>query len=93
MKPADLETVVQERLASAQKEIRHSIRCVDKGMPLAAERNPIRLRDRLRTKAKLSRDEADAVALGIRAFADATPKTRTRLLRQRGAEAHLRPHD
>ncbi len=87
MSIADLEAVVQRRLARANADIVHSLECVAAGNPLAAERNPARLRARLQQKAKLSREEAEAVALSVEGVSKATEGVRAELLGGRGPEA------
>jgi endonuclease G, mitochondrial len=65
----ELEAAVRSRLATAATQIKNSLEFVRQGNPLGAEWDNKRLIARLQTKALLSRDEAEAVTLGIRALA------------------------
>ena len=87
MKNQDLERIARARIARARKSIDRSLQCIDQGNPLAAEVDPERLRKRLQTKAALSREEAEGIALGIRAFARASATDRPKLTGQKGPEA------
>lgn len=62
-----LEAKVQSRLQQAKAQIENSLRNIAQRNPLGAEPDRQRLRERLQTKALLSRDEASAMALGIEA--------------------------
>ncbi|MCA1600277.1 MAG: DNA/RNA non-specific endonuclease [Acidobacteria bacterium] len=66
--PQSVENAARRRLAKTQGQIRASLAAIASGNPLAAEWDRERLRERLQTKAMLSREEAEAVILGIRSF-------------------------
>jgi endonuclease G len=87
MKLSDVAEVAQRRVLQAQAQIERSMACINDGIPLAAEQDDRRLRRRLRTKAMLAREEADAVALAIRAYSAADDGTRKRLNESGGPEA------
>jgi endonuclease G len=82
-----LETIARSRVRTAESQIAHSETCIHAGNPLAAEQQPQRLRERLQAKASLAREEASAMALGIEAFARATPQERTAMLHEGAPEA------
>jgi endonuclease G len=63
-----------------KSEIRRSLDYVAEGNPLASEQNSARLVARLMARNSMSREEAEAAAMGVRAFAEATPKQRERIL-------------
>ena len=83
----DVERVARERIASAQNQIMRSLARVREGVPLAAEWDSQRLRNRLQAKAALSREEAEAITLGIQAVGEATPEQRREYFKERGPEA------
>jgi len=60
-----LEQAVLNRLQVASGQISHSLRCVARGNPLAAEEDTTRLKARLRAKAELTPYEAEVAARGI----------------------------
>src|SRR5580765_5533710 len=86
-RPQELESVVAARIARSTPEIKHSLICIAQGNPLASEPDPKRLRDRLQTKAGLSRDEAEAVVTGIRSRSPVPGAERMALLDFGGPEA------
>jgi endonuclease G len=63
------------------------LKFIEDGNPLAAEYDERRLRSRLQAKAGLAREEAEAIALGIRAYANAAPAERAELTKTSGPEA------
>ncbi len=83
----DVEQVARERISSAQNQIMRSLARVREGVPLAAEWDSQRLRNRLQAKAALSREEAEAITLGIQAVGEATPEERREYFKERGPEA------
>lgn len=66
--PPSIEIGARRRLVKTQGQIRASLGAIASGNPLAAEWDRQRLRERLQTKAMLSREEAEAVILGVRSF-------------------------
>ena len=86
-----VEHVARRRIAKKQAEIQRSLNFAAQGNPLAAEKNPARLVARLMAKNGMTREESEATALGIRAFAEMTPQKRESMLRdgagRGGAEA------
>jgi endonuclease G len=82
-----LERVARARVERARDQIRHSEECVKEGNPLAAERDPKRLKARIQAKASLSREETDAILVGIEGFSRMTDEERTRVTGARGPEA------
>lgn len=92
--PPRIERAARERLLLAEKQIRHSLRSVAEGNPLAAEWEPDRLVARLQAKAPLSRGEAESVALGMRVLAREAAVRRTLTAEQRGGpETHFGTFD
>lgn len=71
---AGLERSVRRRLERCEGQIDHTLLAVRRGNPLAAEPDRERLEARLRTKADLSREEAEAVAIGIRSTGIPRPR-------------------
>jgi len=69
-----LEAVVRRRLANADADIARSLSQIASGNPLGSETDPARLVRRLQTKAQLSREEAEIVALAIRSQASTASK-------------------
>jgi len=61
--------VAQERIHKNRDIIKQTIANVAAGNPLASEKDPVRLVDRLMAKNLMTREEAEATAIGIRAFA------------------------
>jgi endonuclease G, mitochondrial len=74
--PAELTKVVEQRLRSAQAQIRNSLTFIANGNPLASEPDPQRRVRRLQSKGELSRSQAEMVSMGIEASikrSDLTP--------------------
>jgi endonuclease G len=67
-----LAQIAGDRIAKNEAEIRQTLSNVEAGNPLASEQNGERLVTRLMAKNGLTREESEAAALGIRAFAFAT---------------------
>ena len=63
----ELEKIARERVERSHGQTMNSLQSIANGNPLAAEPDSQRLLARLQTKALLSRDEAEAIAVGIRA--------------------------
>src|SRR5262249_4739818 len=61
--------VARERIFKNRNIIKQTIANVAAGNPLASEKDPVRLVDRLMAKNLMTREEAEATAIGIRAFA------------------------
>jgi endonuclease G len=78
--PADVERIARKRIADKQNEISRSLGYVAAGNPLASEQNTAPLVARLMAKNNLSREEAEAAAMGIRAAADTSPKQRAKIM-------------
>ena len=83
---ARVERVARRRIAQKQAEIQRSLNFAAEGNPLAAEKNPARLVARLMSKNAMTREEAEATAMGIRAFATMTPQKRESMLRETATE-------
>lgn len=69
--------VAQERIIANRDEIKRTMANVTAGNPLASEKNPERLVDRLIAKNLMTREEAEATAVGIRAFSNMSAAART----------------
>lgn len=82
-----LNQTVCARVERARAEIERSLKWVDLGNPLASEPDTTRLINRLKTKASLSREEAESIATGIKAFSTMSPKQRAAFTKTRGPEA------
>jgi endonuclease G len=61
--------VAQDRIFKNREIIKQTMANVAAGNPLASEKDPVRLVDRLMAKNLMTREEAEATAIGIRAFA------------------------
>ena len=61
--------VARDRIFKNREIIKRTIANVAAGNPLASEKDPVRLVDRLMAKNLMTREEAEATAIGIRAFA------------------------
>ena len=79
--PIEVERVARARIAANAGEIRQTLSNVADGNPLASEKNPARLVARLMAKNVMSREEAEATAIGIRAFATMSGDQRTKMMR------------
>lgn len=84
--PARLEQIARKRIAEKDAEIRRTLGNVADGNPLAAEKNPARLVARLMAKNGMTREEAEATAMGIRVYAEMSLEKRGEMLRM-SAEA------
>lgn len=83
--------VAQQRIIANREEIKRTMTNVAAGNPLASEKSPVRLIDRLMAKNLMTREEAEATAIGIRAFSGMSAAERTAVLSEGtdapGAEA------
>src|SRR5262245_57981505 len=84
--PAEVGRIARQRIVKNQSEISRTLDNVAAGNPLASEKNPARLVARLMTKNSMTREEAEATAIGIRAFAEMSKDKRQQMLRM-SAEA------
>jgi endonuclease G len=66
-KDLEVECVAMTRIAKSEAQIKESLKNIAAGNPLGAEKDNARLVRRLMTKNQLSKEEAGAVARGIRA--------------------------
>jgi endonuclease G, mitochondrial len=76
--------VAQERIIANREEIKRTIANVAVGNPLASEKSPARLVDRLIAKNFMTREEAEATAVGIRAFSSMSAAERTGIFSEGG---------
>jgi endonuclease G, mitochondrial len=76
--------VAQERILQNREAIMRTVANVAAGNPLASERNSVRLVDRLMAKNLMTREEAEATAIGIRAFASMPAAERADILARGG---------
>lgn len=68
-KDIQVERIAKERIASTQGQIKESLKNIAAGNPLGAEKDTPRLVRRLMSRNQLSKEEAGAVARGVRATA------------------------
>ena len=90
-KEQEVERVAKARIASTRTQIKESLKNIAAGNPLGAEKDTPRLVRRLMSRNQLSKEEAGAVARGVRATAAMIEKSQQPLSRERlgelGAEA------
>lgn len=84
--PLEVERVARKRISNNQAEIERTLDNVSAGNPLASEKDGARLVARLMAKNNMAREEAEATAVGIRAFDQMSKTDRKKALRL-GAEA------
>lgn len=68
--PPEVEQAALRRVQRTEAEVSNSMKHVAAGNPLAAEPNKERLVERLQSKALLSREEAEAISVGIHAMTE-----------------------
>lgn len=86
--PIEVERIARQRIAAKKPEILKTLTNVAEGNPLASETSQDRLVARLMAKNSMAREEAEATAMGIRAFAGMSKKQRAEMpMGEAGAEA------
>lgn len=80
--PKRVEDAARQRIRGAADQIANSLQNVADGNPLGAEWQFDRLLARLQNKAGLSREEAGAIATGVRSLAEDPPSKRRSRLRE-----------